>query len=140
MAFCDGMINVFWGFARVFFLLLFFCLFFLVNLPHLSPVFFFFIRFSNVIVFVCAFFFFVFFSISSYYFTPRVIVLIIHYLFSYIYGSFRHVVSGWFILSSVYWIIRFVCYLIEILRANLSVHSCLKTGFSCRGVWFPALS
>ena len=37
------------------------------------------------IVFACAFFFlFVFFSISLVFFIPRVIVLIIHYLFSYI--------------------------------------------------------
>ena len=38
------------------------------------------------IVFACAFFFlfFFFFSISLVYFIPRVIVLLIHYLFSYI--------------------------------------------------------
>ena len=54
--------------------------------PHSCFLFsFFFIRFSIVIVFACAFFFlFVFFSISLVFIIPRVIVLIIHYLFSYI--------------------------------------------------------
>ena len=67
--------------------LVFFSLFFSVFLPRLTAVFFFFFPSDSqlFIVFACAFFLlFVFFSISLVFFIPRVIVLIIHYLFSYI--------------------------------------------------------